>query len=218
MRTITFRKRTLVAYDVDESSGELVVNILVPSTASRTGRRRLVMSKGTPRWVGDGRRSGSPAPETGRRRRGTADKVAWMTMTLLVILLLVGDVADGVTAHRASAGAGRPGTLVVDGRERIDVGKPPPIYQWAGRFRSDDGQVRRHARMAEPLPVKAAHVGARVRVRWLSSQPDEVYLRRGSRVWTNWLEAQSVFGIAIPVGLVVWLRRRRLHRRGTASA
>jgi toxin ParE1/3/4 len=28
MRTTTFRKRTLVAYEVDESSGELVVNIL----------------------------------------------------------------------------------------------------------------------------------------------------------------------------------------------
>ncbi len=128
-------------------------------------------------------------------------------MTLLVVLLLVGDVADGVTAHRASTGAGRPGTLIVDGRERVDVGKPPPVYQWAGRFRSDDGQVSRHARMAEPLPVKAAHVGARVRVRWLSSHPDQVYLRRGSRVWTNWLESQSVFAIAIPVGLVVWLLR-----------
>ena len=28
MRTSTFKKRTLVAYEVDESSGELVVNIL----------------------------------------------------------------------------------------------------------------------------------------------------------------------------------------------
>ncbi|MCY7396838.1 MAG: type II toxin-antitoxin system RelE/ParE family toxin [Nocardioides sp.] len=28
MRTTTFRKRTLVAYEVDEASGELVVNIL----------------------------------------------------------------------------------------------------------------------------------------------------------------------------------------------
>jgi len=28
MRTTTFRKRTLVAYEVDESSGELVINIL----------------------------------------------------------------------------------------------------------------------------------------------------------------------------------------------
>ena len=28
MRTTTFRKRTLVAYEVDESAGELVVNIL----------------------------------------------------------------------------------------------------------------------------------------------------------------------------------------------
>ena len=28
MRTSTFRKRTLVAYEVDESAGELVVNIL----------------------------------------------------------------------------------------------------------------------------------------------------------------------------------------------
>ncbi len=28
LRTTTFRKRTLVAYEVDESSGELVVNIL----------------------------------------------------------------------------------------------------------------------------------------------------------------------------------------------
>lgn len=28
MRTITFKKRTLVAYEVDESSGELVVNVL----------------------------------------------------------------------------------------------------------------------------------------------------------------------------------------------
>jgi toxin ParE1/3/4 len=28
MRTATFKKRTLIAYEVDESSGELVVNIL----------------------------------------------------------------------------------------------------------------------------------------------------------------------------------------------
>ncbi len=28
MRTITFKKRTLLAYEVDESSGELVVNVL----------------------------------------------------------------------------------------------------------------------------------------------------------------------------------------------
>ncbi|MCG6566889.1 type II toxin-antitoxin system RelE/ParE family toxin [Tessaracoccus sp. ZS01] len=28
MRTITFKKRTLIAYEVDESSGELVVNVL----------------------------------------------------------------------------------------------------------------------------------------------------------------------------------------------
>ena len=28
MRTSTFKKRTLVAYEVDESSGELVANIL----------------------------------------------------------------------------------------------------------------------------------------------------------------------------------------------
>jgi plasmid stabilization system protein ParE len=28
MRTSTFKKKTLVAYEVDESSGELVVNIL----------------------------------------------------------------------------------------------------------------------------------------------------------------------------------------------
>jgi toxin ParE1/3/4 len=28
MRTTTFKNRTLVAYEVDESSGELVVNIL----------------------------------------------------------------------------------------------------------------------------------------------------------------------------------------------
>ncbi len=28
MRTVTFKKRTLVAYEVDESSGEMVVNIL----------------------------------------------------------------------------------------------------------------------------------------------------------------------------------------------
>lgn len=28
MRTITFKKRTLIAYDVDESSGELVVTVL----------------------------------------------------------------------------------------------------------------------------------------------------------------------------------------------
>jgi len=28
MRTTTFKKRTLVAYEVDESSGELVVNVL----------------------------------------------------------------------------------------------------------------------------------------------------------------------------------------------
>ena len=28
MRTTTFKKRTLIAYEVDESSGELVVNIL----------------------------------------------------------------------------------------------------------------------------------------------------------------------------------------------
>ncbi len=29
MRTTTYQKRTLVAFDVDESSGELVVNVLV---------------------------------------------------------------------------------------------------------------------------------------------------------------------------------------------
>jgi plasmid stabilization system protein ParE len=28
MRTTTFKKRTLIAYEVDESSGELVVNVL----------------------------------------------------------------------------------------------------------------------------------------------------------------------------------------------
>jgi hypothetical protein len=28
MRTITFKRKTVVAYEVDESSGELVVNIL----------------------------------------------------------------------------------------------------------------------------------------------------------------------------------------------
>jgi toxin ParE1/3/4 len=28
MRTTTYRKRTLVAYEVDESSGEVVVNVL----------------------------------------------------------------------------------------------------------------------------------------------------------------------------------------------
>ncbi|HET9500269.1 MAG TPA: type II toxin-antitoxin system RelE/ParE family toxin [Marmoricola sp.] len=28
MRTVTFKKRTLIAYEVDESSGELVVNVL----------------------------------------------------------------------------------------------------------------------------------------------------------------------------------------------
>lgn len=28
MRTTTFKKRTLIAYEVDESSGQLVVNIL----------------------------------------------------------------------------------------------------------------------------------------------------------------------------------------------
>ena len=40
MRTTTFKKRTLIAYELDESSGELVVNVLGSSTAVRTGRRR----------------------------------------------------------------------------------------------------------------------------------------------------------------------------------
>ena len=42
MRTTTFKNRTLVAYEADESSGELVVNILgVFHTVARTGRPRL---------------------------------------------------------------------------------------------------------------------------------------------------------------------------------
>ncbi|UUZ60942.1 hypothetical protein [Nocardioides sp. B-3] len=39
MRTITFKKRTLVAYEVDESSGELVVNVLSDGQGDREASR-----------------------------------------------------------------------------------------------------------------------------------------------------------------------------------
>ncbi|MFZ5871031.1 MAG: type II toxin-antitoxin system RelE/ParE family toxin, partial [Actinomycetota bacterium] len=47
MRTSTFKKRTLVAYEVDESSGELVVNILGVFHGGRTGRPRSARTKET---------------------------------------------------------------------------------------------------------------------------------------------------------------------------
>jgi hypothetical protein len=149
--------------------------------------------------------------------QGRAPLIVGRVVTALLVMLLVGgDVADGVTAHRAASGTGMPGTLVVEGRDRVDYGKPPSTYLWAGRFRSDDGRVSRHAAIADPLPARSARPGARVAVRWLPARPDRVYLRHGSRVWTNWLEAQSVWGLVIVVGLVVWLWRRRLRRPGGA--
>lgn len=141
-----------------------------------------------------------------------------IVITLLLTLVVVGDAADGVTAHRASSGAGLPGTLVVEGRDRVSVGKPPPVYLWAGRFRSDDGRVSRHAQLADPLPAKSARPGARIAVRWLSGRSDRVYLLHGTGAWTRWLESQSVWGFGILVGLVVWLWRRRLRRRGLVPA
>lgn len=40
MRTTTFRKRTTVAYEVDDSSGDVVITFSASSTVARIGRPR----------------------------------------------------------------------------------------------------------------------------------------------------------------------------------
>jgi toxin ParE1/3/4 len=49
MRTSTFKKRTLVAYEVDESSGELVVNILGVFHGGRDWEAALGGDQGDPK-------------------------------------------------------------------------------------------------------------------------------------------------------------------------
>lgn len=55
MRTITFKKRTVVAYEVDESSGELMVNVLGVFHGGQDWEAALGEIEGDPeagRWAG----------------------------------------------------------------------------------------------------------------------------------------------------------------------
>lgn len=60
MRTTTFKKRTLIAYEVDESFGGLAVNISASSTVVRTGRPHCSRARATRRRVGDASVRGTP--------------------------------------------------------------------------------------------------------------------------------------------------------------
>jgi plasmid stabilization system protein ParE len=53
MRTSTFKKKTLVAYEVDESSGDLVATSSASSTVARTGRPRSAKTRAIRRRAGD---------------------------------------------------------------------------------------------------------------------------------------------------------------------
>lgn len=71
MRMTSFKKRTLVAYEVDESSGSSSSTSLTSSTVARTGRPRLARARSMRTRAADRKASANESERNGRAARST---------------------------------------------------------------------------------------------------------------------------------------------------